>query len=186
MTCSVFTSATEWWDVWRMRGVDGRRLVSLQDLHSGVSRWLPEGAGLPACRGPAGDERYSPHCHWLELLLLCKSAQLTATTTCWTRNSSFHKCKLINVYQKIDCVGFSVNIFFTGLWVIEEYWRSFSANLSLCFSLSFLDVTVFCHCFIVFLTQDNEIPTLVGAFVATCNLRSPPNLLLLYPITFYE
>ncbi len=109
-----FTSATERWDVWRVRGVDGRRPVPLQDLHPRVPWWLPEGAGLPACRGPAGDERYSPHCHWLELLLLCKSAQLTATITYWTTN--------MDVYQKIHHVDFRFTICFTGLWVIKEFF----------------------------------------------------------------
>lgn len=79
------TLATERWDVRCVWGVDSRRPVPLQDLYSGVSRWLPEGAGLPACRGLAGDERHSPHCYWLELLLLCKPAWLTAFIACWTR-----------------------------------------------------------------------------------------------------
>lgn len=82
----LLTSAHERWDVWCVRGVDRRRPVPLPDLHAGVPRRLPEGAGLPACRGPAGDERYSPHCYWLELLLLCKSGQLTPTISCWTTN----------------------------------------------------------------------------------------------------
>ena len=75
----VCASATERRDVRRVRGVDGRRPVPLQDLYPGVPRRLPGGAGLPARRGPAGDERYGPHCYRLELLLLCKCALLTAS-----------------------------------------------------------------------------------------------------------
>lgn len=100
-----FTSATERWDVRGVRGVDGRRPVPLQDLHPSVPRWLPEGAGLPACRGPAGDERYSPHCYWLELLLLCKCVSSPAPITCWTTN--------MDVYH--------VNICATGLRVIKGF-----------------------------------------------------------------
>lgn len=63
-----------------MRGVDRRRPVPLQDLLPGVSRRLPEGAGLPAGRGPAGDARHGQQRHRLELLLLCKYADAPPKT----------------------------------------------------------------------------------------------------------
>lgn len=66
------TTAEERWDVWRVWGLDRRRPIPVQDLHSGFPWWLPEGAGLPACRGLAGDEGHGSHSYRLELLLLCK------------------------------------------------------------------------------------------------------------------
>lgn len=91
----------------RVWGVDSRRPVPLQDLHSGVSRRLSEGVRLPACRSLAGDERYSPHCYWLELLLLRKS-ELAATTIthCISKHADF--LKRTDRYQNRQHVGFSV------------------------------------------------------------------------------
>ena len=80
--------------------MDGRRPLPLQDLHAGVSRRLPEGAGLPACRGLAGDEGYSPLCHWMELLLLCKSAQLAATIERWITNTQLFQIQNARTYTK--------------------------------------------------------------------------------------
>lgn len=70
----LWTSASQRRDVRRVRGVDGRRPLPLPDLHQGLPRRLPAGAGLPACRSPAGDARHGPQRHRLELLLLCESA----------------------------------------------------------------------------------------------------------------
>lgn len=69
---TISASAAKRRDVWCVRGVDGWWSLPLPDLHPGVPRRVPEGAGLPPSWSPARDARHSQNQQGLELLLLCE------------------------------------------------------------------------------------------------------------------